>query len=249
MTYTINTRFQSIAYNQRVRFLVLHYTAVDFDTSMRLLLGNDPNHQVSAHYLVAAEPREDGIIYQLVDENKRAWHSGLSDWRGHTNINDSSIGIELVNPDGNKHEFPGEQVQALVYLCNDILERHEIEPNNVVGHSDISPGRKIDPGLLFPWERLYDNGIGPWPDEEDVSSFLNIPSPDIQTLAAKLRAWGYEIPPKANEEEVNIALNAFRRHFCPRYLGLPIDAQTHATLLALLKKYGGAAAPGFMHSP
>lgn len=249
MTYTINTNFQSTAYNERVRFLVLHYTAVDFETSMRLLLGNDPDHQVSSHYLIAAEPREDGMIYQLVDESKRAWHAGLSSWRGHTNINDSSIGIELVNADGNTHEFPEEQVQALVYLCKEIFERHDIEPYNVVGHSDISPGRKIDPGLLFPWKRLYDNGIGPWPDERDIAEFSSVPPPDIQTLAAKLRAWGYEISPAANEEEVDIALNAFRRHFCPRYLGLPIDAQTHATLLALLKKYGGASTRGFMWSP
>lgn len=240
MTYTYNTDYRSTAYNERIRFLVLHHTAVDFETSLKFLLGNVPEHQVSAHYLVAAQPRTEGIIFQLVDENKRAWHCGPSGWRSHININDTSIGIELVNLDGNKHEYPEEQVQALIYLCRDILNRYDIEPSNVVAHSDISPDRKIDPGTLFPWKRLYDNGIGAWPDDSDIDGFANHTLPDLPTLASKLHAWGYDVHPGASEKEIYIVLNAFRRHFCPRYLEKPLEAHTYAVLLALLKKYNGA---------
>ncbi|MGY8992341.1 MAG: N-acetylmuramoyl-L-alanine amidase, partial [Rhodospirillales bacterium] len=144
-----------------VDMLVLHYTGMKSasDALDRLC---DPAAKVSAHYLV----NMNGSVSALVDEEKRAWHAGVSFWRGHTDVNARSIGIELVNPG---HEFgyvpfPEKQMAALIKLAKDILKRHAIEARNVVGHSDIAPRRKMDPGELFDWPRLAAAGIGLWFD-------------------------------------------------------------------------------------
>ncbi|MBT4888262.1 MAG: N-acetylmuramoyl-L-alanine amidase [Rhodospirillales bacterium] len=143
-----------------VDMLVIHYTGMKNceDALARLC---DVEAQVSAHYLID----EDGTLYQMVDENRRAWHAGVSYWRGITDVNAHSIGIELVNPG---HEFgyrafPEAQMLTLIDLCKDILSRHDISACNVVGHSDVAPERKQDPGELFDWQRLADAGIAQWP--------------------------------------------------------------------------------------
>lgn len=146
--------------------IILHYT--DTPTAFEALtILQNPENEVSAHYLVD----EDGTIYQLVDEEKRAWHAGQSYWEGKTDINSHSIGIEIQNP-GHGHgyrAFPPEQMEAVAALCHEIMKRHNIPAANVIGHSDIAPGRKRDPGELFDWEFLAKKNIGLWPDvtEED----------------------------------------------------------------------------------
>jgi len=141
--------------------LILHYT--DTKTAFEALsLLQSEEKQVSAHYLVD----EDGTIYQLVAEDKRAWHAGVSYWDGETDINSRSIGIEIQNPGhGNGYrKFPEKQMQAVAALCKEILFRHDIPPHRVLGHSDIAPDRKRDPGELFDWKFLAKHGIGLWPD-------------------------------------------------------------------------------------
>lgn len=145
---------------QAVDMLVLHYTDMESAEASAARLC-DPAAKVSAHYLID----EDGTVFALVPEERRAWHAGVSFWRGETAINARSIGIELQNPGHSLgyRAFPDAQIAALTELCRGILGRHPIPPRNVVGHSDVAPDRKIDPGELFPWERLAKSGIGIWP--------------------------------------------------------------------------------------
>jgi len=146
--------------------LILHYTDTQSAFEALTILQN-PEAEVSAHYLVD----EDGTIYQLVDEEKRAWHAGKSYWDGKTDINSHSIGIEIQNPGHSNgyREFPAEQMAAVTALCKEIMARHDIPAGHVLAHSDIAPGRKRDPGELFDWKSLADKNIGLWPDvtEED----------------------------------------------------------------------------------
>jgi N-acetylmuramoyl-L-alanine amidase len=140
--------------------LVLHYTELPLQESLDILSDPTREHRVSAHYVLA----EDGTVYRLVPEERTAWHAGRSSWRGREALNANSIGIEIVNLHGDRHDYPPQQIAALIELCRAILGRYPaIEPNNVVGHSDIAPTRKIDPGLRFPWQALADAGIGLWP--------------------------------------------------------------------------------------
>ena len=168
--YQLDTRHQAQAAYPRIKVLVIHYTADDFDGSLATL--TDKN--VSSHYLIPAVPplhRGKPRIWQLVPEQDLAWHAGISFWRGATRINDTSIGIELENRGwqksaGEKYFAPFEpsQIQALIPLAKDIIARYDIKPQNVVAHADIAPQRKDDPGPLFPWQALAKQGIGAWPD-------------------------------------------------------------------------------------
>jgi N-acetylmuramoyl-L-alanine amidase len=185
---------------KKVKYLILHYTGTPtaFE-ALRLLQGGDPAHQVSAHYLVDV----DGTVMRLVDENMRAWHAGKSSWEGEEDINSCSIGIEIQNP-GHEHgyvPFPPEQMQAVTQLCRGIMERHHILPHHVIAHSDIAPERKEDPGELFPWKDLAEQGIGIWP-ESDLPE-----EGDIQSI---LTQYGYDprLDPKTR-------ITAFQRHFEP----------------------------------
>lgn len=226
----INRQYQSPAFDQRIKFLILHYTAQDFATSLKLL-----QDQVSSHYLIA----EDGGIFQLVDENKRAWHAGVSNWENRSSLNDTSIGIEIVNLDGNLYPYPDQQIDALIPLCQQIITRHNIAPNHVLGHSDIAPARKTDPGSLFPWAKLHKHNIGALPDSADVLNLektINLPS--ALELQQSLAKYGYNINRTGTfDGQTQIVLDAFRRHFCPHLIGQTIDKSSYATLLALIKKY------------
>ncbi|TAN78985.1 MAG: N-acetylmuramoyl-L-alanine amidase [Magnetospirillum sp.] len=204
-----------------IDMLVLHYTGMaDGPSALARLC--DPEAKVSAHYLI----EEDGRVFALVPEEMRAWHAGASSWRGETDINSRSIGIELVNPG---HEFgyrafPEPQMAALVEMATDIIGRHPVPARNVVGHSDIAPTRKQDPGELFPWKDLAEgHGIGLWPCGEPADL------PPEHVLLAGLAHIGYDIyDPKA-------ALTAFQRHFRPWKVDGHLDAETVGRLRALLR--------------
>ncbi|VEA72845.1 N-acetylmuramoyl-L-alanine amidase AmiD precursor [Serratia rubidaea] len=176
--YQLETLHQAQGVDQRIRFLVMHYTAEDFQTSLKTLT----DEHVSAHYLLPAQPRRAHArptAYQLVPEAMRAWHAGASSWRGRSQLNDTSIGIEIVNRGFSRsmlftrwQPYSAEQIALLIPLSRDIIRRYGIQPVDVVGHSDIAPQRKQDPGPLFPWQTLAEAGIGAWPDKEDVRRYL-----------------------------------------------------------------------------
>jgi len=204
-----------------VSILVLHYTGM-VDAAAAIERLTDPAAKVSAHYLVA----EDGQILRMVDEEKRAWHAGASSWRGLRNINAASIGIEIVNPG---HEFgyrpfPDEQIDALIPLVSDIVQRHRITRGNVVGHSDIAPSRKQDPGELFPWARLARLRLAlPRPTKNLTDPLWT----DAGFLLA-LERFGYDV------SDPLAAVVAFQRRFRPELIDGVIDGECRATLLALL---------------
>lgn len=203
-----------------VDMLVLHYTGMRSaaEAITRLL---DPEAKVSAHYVVD----EDGTIHALVPESRRAWHAGVSWWRGETDINSRSIGIEIVNPG---HEFgyrafPDRQIEAVIRLSLGVLSRHPIAPRNVVGHSDVAPTRKQDPGELFPWAKLKTYGIGLWPFDGDERADLG---PDA--VLTMLTAHGYDV------SEPAAAIAAFQRHFRPERVDGIADFETIGRLQRLL---------------
>lgn len=211
-----------------IDILVLHYTGMQ-NAAAALDRLTDPKAEVSAHYLID----EDGTVYALVDEGNRAWHAGVSSWRGHQKINARSIGIELVNPG---HEFgyrpfPAAQMAALVPLARGILARHPIPPRNVVGHSDVAPLRKEDPGELFDWAALAAQGIGLWP--ETIAPYAG-----EADLPGWLAAWGYDV---SSPETTHAALVAFQRHFHPARLDGVADEQTAGRLRSLLDMTGETA--------
>lgn len=222
--------------DSRVQYVVLHYTSTDLEHSLALLT----HGEVSSHYLIGEAP---ATIYQLVDENRRAWHAGESQWRGRTWLNASTIGIELVNqgyqdsPTGRRWQpYSEAQIDALIVLLKDIVARHKLPLGSIVGHSDIAPQRKTDPGPLFPWQRLAAAGLIPWPDATQVAQqqalfARQLPAPDW--FAAQLQRQGYEVPSDAPEQSLRNVLAAFQMKYRPaRFDGLP-DAETAAILQVL----------------
>jgi len=205
-----------------IDMLVLHYTGMP-SAEAALARLCDPAAEVSAHYLI----HQDGRVLALVDEDRRAWHAGQSFWRGQRDINSRSIGIELVNPG---HEFgyqpfPDAQMDSLTRLAGQILDRHPIPARNLVGHADIAPQRKQDPGELFAWQELARLGIGLWPSETNAG----IQAP--RDVGALLRRWGYQA---AEPAEISAAMVAFQRHFRPSCLDGQADAESLARLASLL---------------
>ncbi|WP_260483979.1 N-acetylmuramoyl-L-alanine amidase [Sphingomicrobium flavum] len=204
-----------------VSMIVLHYTGM-VSCQAALDRMTSPDAAVSAHYCVD----EDGTTYRLVDEKHRAWHAGKSYWRGVTDINSASVGIELVNPGHafGYREFPDEQIAALLPLLADIKDRHGITRGNVVGHSDIAPARKEDPGELFPWWELAKRRLAlPSPTRDLMDPFWT----DAGFLLA-LERFGYDV---TDSEK---AVIAFQRRFRPDMIDGIIDGECRAKLLALL---------------
>src|SRR5438132_3523708 len=167
-TPRIDTSYSSLSQDSRVQFLILHFTSTDFPTALESLTRTG----VSSHYLVRDDPP---IIYRLVADDRRAFHAGESYWRGRTYLNESSIGIEIVNPGFREtpqgivwYDYPPQQIEAVVALVRKLVAEHGIRPENILGHSDIAPQRKVDPGPRFPWKRLADAGLIPWPDRGQV---------------------------------------------------------------------------------
>lgn len=203
-----------------IDMLVIHYTGMPTaEAALKRLC--DPAARVGAHYLI----EEDGTVHALVDEAMRAWHAGESFWRGETDVNGRSIGIELVNPG---HEFgyrpfPEAQMAALIALARGILKRHPIPPTNVVGHADVAPRRKTDPGELFDWCRLAAAGIGRWPDGVAAGAAGEGRGETARLLAAV----GYETVDLAK------AVAAFQRHFRPAAVDGIMDGETLGRLRTL----------------
>ena len=244
----VKTYFPSVAQNYRQRFLILHYTALDDDRSVSVLT----EQSVSSHYLV--NDLGDKDIYQLVDENKRAYHAGVSAWRNDKNLNDNSIGIEIVNA-GYTTDASGERVFApfsedqfkkVAALVKDIVDRYMIPPTKVLGHSDIAPTRKQDPGPNFPWKRLYDEyGVGMWYDAATVQNFMSQAySKDfnagsfIYQFQSDLQKFGYETPISGIwDKDTQKIIQAFQYHFRPQRADGVADPETWAILQALIQKY------------
>jgi N-acetylmuramoyl-L-alanine amidase len=177
---------------------------------------------VSAHYVI----EEDGVIWHLVPEDRRAWHAGLSCWAGRRDINAHSIGIELVNPghEWGYRPFPEPQMAALEALARDIMTRHPIRGKFVLGHSDVAPQRKTDPGELFDWARLARAGIGLWPDFAAEPNGIPKDAAAAQRLLAEI---GYEVPQTgALDEATRAVVTAFQRHFRPKLCDGTLDLET-----------------------
>lgn len=246
--YQLDTRHQAQAAYPRIKVLVIHYTADDFDASLATLT----DKHVSSHYLIPARPplhKGKPRIWQLVPEQDLAWHAGVSFWRGATRINDTSIGIELENRGwqkiaGSKRftPFESQQIAALVPLAKNIIHSYNILAQNVVAHSDIAPQRKDDPGPLFPWQALAQQGIGAWPDENRVAFYLNGRDPatpvDPAQLLDLLSRYGYEVKPEMTPAQKKRVIVAFQMHFRPARWDGVADAQSLAIAEALLEKYG-----------
>lgn len=210
-----------------VDLLVLHYTELPLADSLAILTDDQRAGRVSAHYVLDL----DGTAYRLVPEDRVAWHAGKSGWRGREALNGSSIGIEIVNLHGDRHAYPARQVEALVALCHGIVARHPlIVPRNVVGHSDVAPRRKIDPGLLFPWPTLAAAGIGLWPRAGAAGRTLD------GDLVAALCLFGY--PPPTGEAPSREIVAAFQRRFRPSRADGLEDAETRGLAADLLDQVG-----------
>ncbi len=218
-----------------VDMLVLHYTGMTTGASALARL-TESDSKVSAHYLV----EEDGTVFSLVSEKKRAWHAGVAYWRGHTNINARSIGVEIVNPG---HEFgyrpfPEAQMNAVVALCKHIAGTYAINPWNVVGHSDVAPSRKQDPGELFDWQRLAENGVGLWlEDERDGEGDVMPLGPEeaqLITLQEALGEIGYEIEADGvYGSRTSSVITAFQRHWWPQRVDGRADRETRQAIYAI----------------
>ena len=234
----IDTSHPSVNQDNRIQFVVVHYTSASLERSLALLTRGE----VSSHYLVGDD--KNATIFKLVDENLRAWHAGESEWQGRTWLNSSSIGIEIVNPGFTDtptgrvwHPYTEAQVQALIVLLKDIVKRNNIKPRYIIGHSDIAPLRKLDPGPMFPWKRLADAGLGVWPNAQAVAqqqAYFSINPPSITWYQQQLKRFGYAIE-QTGEYDVSTkhVLAAFQMRFRPqRFDGVP-DAQTAAMLQVL----------------
>ena len=221
-----------------VDMLVLHYTGMPtLDEALQRL--RDPGAKVSAHYLVD----EAGAVYALVPEGRRAWHAGVAKWRGSGEVNARSIGVELANPG---HEwgykpYPKAQMAALIELCRAILSRHPIPPDGVLGHSDVAPGRKRDPGELFDWRRLAEAGIGLWPEagfapsKEAPELEPGVSGAAVLDLQLALDAFGYQVEGTGlYDVATRDAVGAFQRHWRPGAIDGAADAETQSLLHHLL---------------
>lgn len=238
----IDRSYQAKGQDSRVQYIVLHYTAIDFDRSLYLLT----QEQVSSHYLIDDRTAK---IYQLVDENRRAWHAGVSAWQGKTFLNANSIGIEMVNKGftedaaGNKtwYSWNDQQIDQLIVLLKDIMQRHQLGKDSIIAHSDIAPLRKFDPGPLFPWKRLADEGLISWPDTQQVNALIPrfYQQPSALWFQQQLAKVGYQVEQHGEwDQETHQVLAAFQMKYRPQNFDGQPDAQT-AALLYVLNQHKG----------
>jgi N-acetylmuramoyl-L-alanine amidase len=226
-------------FDTRVRppdMILLHYTGMPTGEAAIARL-RDPDAKVSAHYVV----EEDGLTFALVPEERRAWHAGVSFWKGERDINGCSIGVEIVNPG---HEFgyrafPEAQIASVIELIADIRSRWGVADARILGHADVAPDRKEDPGELFPWRQLAEAGHGLWAEPASA------PGPPLAegeegtgvfALQAGLARLGYDSPPSGRFDAATAAIvRAFQRHWRPRLVDGVADGETRARLIALLR--------------
>jgi len=225
----------SLNQSSRVRFIIIHYTVADLDRSIMLLTQKD----VSVHYLLTDTPQP--FIYTLVDENRAAWHAGTSSWKNFSQLNNSSIGIEIVNPgytdtpEGRVWTpFAQAQIDQLIPLVKQIAARHGVAPENILGHNEIAPQRREDPGPLFPWKQLAEAGLVPWPDEAQVAAQRQVYEqrlPDIKWFQQQLAQHGYMTPQTGVlDKATRNVLIAFQMRYRPsKFDGVP-DAESAALL-------------------
>lgn len=235
----IDTSYRSQNQDSRVMFLILHYTVGNFDSALKTLtLPKPAGGDVSAHYLVRDQPVR---TYRLVDESQRAWHAGPSQWKNFANLNPASIGIEIVNPglvktpDGPRYApFPEAQVDEVIALCKEIVARHKIRPERILGHAEIQPLSKQDPGPAFPWKRLWDAGLIPWPDEALVAQQrpqYEAQLPDAAWFQDKLLRHGYGLTRSGEfDKETRAVLASFQMRYRPARYDGEADAETAALL-------------------
>ena len=221
--------------------LILHYTGMSSAEKAIDWLARAES-KVSCHYVVD----EHGAITQLVPECQRAWHAGLSFWRGETDINSHSIGIEIQNP-GHEHgypDFPEPQMCGLITLCQDIIARHNIAPDGVLAHSDVAPERKIDPGEKFSWERLAKAGVGLWlppehVNDDDMGLGLGETGSRVNAAQAWLAAYGYDAPQTGIIDlKTSKVIRAFQLHFRPARIDGRLDLSTERTLARVIHAVG-----------
>ncbi|WP_201534038.1 N-acetylmuramoyl-L-alanine amidase [Psychrobacter immobilis] len=256
--YTIDSdTYQATGKSERIKTIVLHYTVSDNDRSIKTLTTGN----VSAHYLIL--DTDDDKIYNLVPESERAWHAGDGGFAGRTILNDTSIGIEIVNAGiqpqyrnalkkGDMDYHPYEhyvafdelQIKKVAQLVQDLALRYDISPKNIIGHSDMAPSRKIDPGAKFPWERLYkEYGIGAWYNEADKQEIMNrrtLVAPSVQEIKQAFRKYGYQINNSDEwDKPSRDVIYAFQLHFRSQQPTGKMDSETYAILQALNMKYAG----------
>jgi N-acetylmuramoyl-L-alanine amidase len=220
--------------------ILLHYTGMQTGQAAIDRL-RDPDARVSAHYVV----EEDGRLFRLVAEERRAWHAGVSHWQGETDINAASIGIEIVNPghEWGYRAFPDVQVDAVIALISDIRSRWSVPDARIVGHSDVAPARKDDPGELFPWKRLAGAGHGLWfePAGERIAAMGPPLGPGdeglgVVVLRSALHRLGYGLAPGGDyDAETQATVTAFQRHWRPDQVDGLADGETRARLTGLLQ--------------
>ncbi len=234
----VDTKYVSKSQDSRVQYIILHFTTIDLTKSLNVLTEG----AVSSHYLVGESPP---TVYQLVDENRRAFHAGTSSWKTASLLNASSIGIEIVNlgykntPEGRVwFDYPKAQMDVVIALVKDIAARHGVKPDRILGHSDIAPGRKNDPGPKFPWKRFADEGLIPWPDAAMVASrrvAYDLVLPNVKWFQEQLAKHGYSTPQSGElDTGTRNAMEAFQMRFRPeKFDGMP-DAESAAILDVLV---------------
>ncbi len=251
-----STSYRAKGKNSRIKFIILHYTAINDAKSLKVLTQNN----VSAHYLVTLNSKDP--IFSLVAESERAWHAGVSSFSGHNNLNDSSIGIEIVNlgydtsikygvtygdpsnfrPREHYYPYTVGQIEKIAFLLTTLKEKYDISDKYILGHSDIAPDRKQDPGPYFPWKLLYTKyNLGAWYDLSDKEFFFNSElfySETISSIKKEFEKYGYKVN---DTEEWDYSsqklIYAFQAHFRPEKIDGIMDLETYAILKALNKKY------------
>lgn len=248
ISFIDNNSHQSRYYSERIAFIVVHYTAQNNEQSLHSLTQT----KVSSHYLIL---QGNYPIYQLVSNDKAAWHAGVSSFHGRHNLNNSSLGIEIVNegisppyqdykgyhPYRHFSTYKEQQILQVGKLLQQLSQQYAIHPTYIVAHSDITPQRKMDPGAKFPWERLYrEFGVGAWYDDDDVQTFINqgFGNVSIGQIKAEFRQYGYTMNHSSDwDKESQNVVYAFQLHFNPKNATGLMDLESWAILQALNKKY------------
>jgi len=237
--YQLGESLKANGKNSRIDIIVLHYTASSKPSALLTLTNRD----VSAHYVVSDDSKP--VVYKLVEENMSAWHAGESSWYGRTYVNPRSVGIEIVHPGWTRNSlgdmgapYPDAQIDTVITLTREIAKRHGVTPENIVGHSDVAPLRKQDPGPSFPWKKLAQAGVGRWFDEGAAAKYqaeyVRFGPPDAGWFQKQLKRVGYSVPESNYFDAATLnTIAAFQMHYRPELVNGKPDAQTAGRLRAL----------------